>query len=414
VSVRDALTRSRIGAAAMALGIAGSAFGAAPVIAGDPAPCAGQTFDTAGNYTCTVAPGETVSFTVKSGNGGNAGAGGDGADGGEGSNGSVCLQNGGAGGDGGDGGLGGAGGKVSGTWTNETLSEVTLDLVVGSEGPFGLPGSGGTPPIPCNPGFAAPGGIGGNGLDGADGTDGEWSYLSLAKSLIVRPDHGKGGEKGTGGQGGIGGGTDGTPGAPGAPGVDGDDGPDGGLSFPAVLPVGWTLEATDQFEKPFISFAPAAPPVVYGMLLDASRSMGGNKQTAFFAAWLGRRVAIDPTAPLWLWTFNSIRFRTLERGTPLEEVPALDRSTFVAKGWTPLYDSVAEAIRRLARTEPEGRVIFTISTDGADNVSTGWTKERLARLIRQKERDDGWRFRYHGAALAELQAEVARLAAAER
>jgi LPXTG-motif cell wall-anchored protein len=232
---------------------------------------------------CTLAAGETITFTIVAGNGGH---GGDGGDGGNGSDGwyeeepadpcvidpSLCLPPpgldpcvidpigcfgplsleptalasgsvpGGFGGIGGVGGQGGVGGAVSGSYTNDSGSPMTLALAAGSNGEDGVAGFAGEDAI----GPAAVSFDGDPGLDGDAGTngaDGGNSYI-INPSVIAAAGGGTGGQGGQGGTGGQGGSASGTPGADGVDGLNGADGADGGVE-PDPLPAGWTVLAGD-------------------------------------------------------------------------------------------------------------------------------------------------------------------------
>lgn len=78
--------------------------------------------------------------------------------------------------------------------------------------------------------------------------------------------------------------------------------------------------------------------------------------------------------------------------------------TLVPRGNTPLLDAVGmtvtetgEKLAALPEDRRPGVVIFVIATDGEENWSTEWTRERVKALIEQQERDYGWKFTYLGA-----------------
>jgi len=89
---------------------------------------------------------------------------------------------------------------------------------------------------------------------------------------------------------------------------------------------------------------------------------------------------------------------------PLSEVPALDRRTFVPRSGTPLYDAMGHVIadatiraeKRAAAGEPDEEVIFVTFTDGKENSSREYDRDRIFDLIRKRE-ERGWSFVYLGA-----------------
>lgn len=201
------------GTAAAASGIALLAATPSAVIA--PAasaaigPCLGQTFNT--SSSCTVAPGETIAFTIQGGPGGNGGAGA--------SNGMP----------GGVGGPGGIGAKVSGTYINNTVSIQTVTVTVGFAGLDGVDG--------ISP-----------GQDGLLGGPGQASSLAvMGGTTIVSVSGGLGGGFGTGG-------------SAGSNGTNGSAGSNGNLTLPVELPSGWTLFSPPPWGIGQVSFTSAPVP----------------------------------------------------------------------------------------------------------------------------------------------------------
>jgi len=147
------------------------------------------------------------------------------------------------------------------------------------------------------------------------------------------------------------------------------------------------------------------------MLLDASGSIESRASATIRAynAILDRWRAKHPMAVYGLTLFSSEIYENRYNGRPIAEVPYLNARTFVPQGRTPLYDSTVRAIRDLGARGPASRVIVYIFTDGGDNASKNQTAESTANVIRRHEDNRGWTFRYRGAALASLAAEVARV-----
>lgn len=191
--MKSSKRRWRATAAASLAAVTAATLGlaAAPTASAAPAlPCAGQDF-VPGNHYCTVAVGETILFSIKSGDGGAGGA----------------YTNGGAGG------LGGLGLVVTGTYTNTSGIIQTMLVIVGSNG---APGSAGTP--------------------GTDGNAGALSTFGVQGSFdgIVN----------------VLGGTGGTAGGSNSP---GNNGTQGSVSVPNPLTAGWI--ATPTSGTPFARFS---------------------------------------------------------------------------------------------------------------------------------------------------------------
>lgn len=90
---------------------------------------------------------------------------------------------------------------------------------------------------------------------------------------------------------------------------------------------------------------------------------------------------------------------------PIENIPALDQTSYVPSGGTALNDAIARTIHDteawLAENESNDRVMVCIITDGEENSSHEYRGaaglERLTALIGKKESDDQWTFMFMGA-----------------
>lgn len=169
--------------------------------AADPLPCRGQTFDTPLTAeSCTIAPGETLNFTLSASYGGAGG------------NNDTFS-----------GGMGGLGGVVSGTYTNTSDAEELIGALIAGSG---------------EPGTYGP--IAGTNGTGA-GTCSIFVQNGANPGLIASVAGGAGGDGAT----------------PAGPGLDGLNGT---LQFPALLPDGWTFE-TRGF-APSVSFTAATTAIL--------------------------------------------------------------------------------------------------------------------------------------------------------
>ena len=81
---------------------------------------------------------------------------------------------------------------------------------------------------------------------------------------------------------------------------------------------------------------------------------------------------------------------------PLDEVPPL---THIPRGSTALLDAVGRGIGELGSAldkQPEderpGKVIVVIMTDGQENASQEWTREKLRKLIKEQREKYSWEF----------------------
>lgn len=92
-------------------------------------------------------------------------------------------------------------------------------------------------------------------------------------------------------------------------------------------------------------------------------------------------------------------YEMVEEGAPLPQARRLDEATYVPAGTTALLDAVGRAVdsvgERLAQTPEEerpGHVIVAILTDGLENASSDYTRERILEMIRHQQETYDWEF----------------------
>jgi uncharacterized protein YegL len=108
----------------------------------------------------------------------------------------------------------------------------------------------------------------------------------------------------------------------------------------------------------------------------------------------------DPIANLRmsLVLFDSEAIDTVRDRLPIAECPDLSWDEFEPRGGTPLLDAVGYAASLLdCLSLRDERRILVILTDGLENASKEYTRERLCTLLQRKQRDDGWLVLYFGA-----------------
>ena len=80
----------------------------------------------------------------------------------------------------------------------------------------------------------------------------------------------------------------------------------------------------------------------------------------------------------------------------LKDVPELTAALYQPRGSTALLDAVGQSVGALA-DRPGDRFIVITFTDGHENASREWTKEKVSRLIREREALGNWTFAFFGA-----------------
>lgn len=142
---------------------------------------------------------------------------------------------------------------------------------------------------------------------------------------------------------------------------------------------------------------------VVNFVLDETGSMQDVKEETIsgFNAYIAKLVE-DAKAKVWLTLtqFNSQKIEVVHNMVSIQDVHDLNVETYVPANYTPLYDAIAQTIRtteealKLKRGKPE--VLCVIMTDGLENASKEWTKDRVFALIKEKI-DAGWTFAFLGA-----------------
>lgn len=99
-----------------------------------------------------------------------------------------------------------------------------------------------------------------------------------------------------------------------------------------------------------------------------------------------------------LTKFDSEKFEVVHSAVPLKEVKKLSRENYRPRAMTNLYDAIAKTIKEAetAIGKSKANVLCVVMTDGQENASKEYTREKLSQLIKQKEKD-GWTFVYLGA-----------------
>lgn len=88
----------------------------------------------------------------------------------------------------------------------------------------------------------------------------------------------------------------------------------------------------------------------------------------------------------------------------INEVDELNYDNYTPKGTTALYDAIGKSIKamknrikKLDKNERPSRVVFLIITDGEENSSRIYDRDKVFKMISKREEKDGWNFVYIGA-----------------
>ena len=109
---------------------------------------------------------------------------------------------------------------------------------------------------------------------------------------------------------------------------------------------------------------------------------------------------------LWNYSMNAVDYANqviCNIDVVMENDPALTEKEYFARGSTALLDAVGGAIDHVdlvQRVQPAGyeadKVLFVITTDGMENVSSRYSYREVKRLI-ERQREKGWEFIFIGA-----------------
>lgn len=146
------------------------------------------------------------------------------------------------------------------------------------------------------------------------------------------------------------------------------------------------------------------------VLLDRTGSMESIRDDTIggFNSFLKEQKELPGKATLTLVQFDSQDpYEVIHGMKPIQEVPELTRETFVPRACTPLLDAIGRSITDLASTiainaDRPDRVVMVIITDGQENASREFGKDRIEQMIKAKQETDDWQFVYLSADLASI------------
>lgn len=136
---------------------------------------------------------------------------------------------------------------------------------------------------------------------------------------------------------------------------------------------------------------------VISFLLDRSGSMASVKDDVIggFNEFL-RKQKEGPDVKFVLTLFDTQGIDE-QVFSSVKDVPELTDSSYIPRGGTPLLDAIGKTIKaakQQARREGD-KVLFVIYTDGEENSSTEFTKQKIKQKI-EKKQGKGWEFLFLG------------------
>lgn len=135
-------------------------------------------------------------------------------------------------------------------------------------------------------------------------------------------------------------------------------------------------------------------------VVDRSGSMDTIRDDAIggFNAFLSEQKKVDKPCKFTYVQFDD-QYEVVHNGVDIKNVPLLTAATFVPRGWTALLDAVGRTVNevgaRLSVTpehERPGKVLFVILTDGHENSSHEFSRERIKEMITHQREKYQWEF----------------------
>ena len=135
-------------------------------------------------------------------------------------------------------------------------------------------------------------------------------------------------------------------------------------------------------------------------VLDRSGSMSTIIDDAIggFNTFIESQKILPGSAKISIVLFDD-QYDLIESGVDINESKKLNESIYVPRGMTALLDAVGKTINdvgaRLSKTEEDEKpekVLFAILTDGAENASKAFTKEKVNEMIEHQKNTYKWDF----------------------
>ena len=136
------------------------------------------------------------------------------------------------------------------------------------------------------------------------------------------------------------------------------------------------------------------------IILDRSGSMESIKSATIegFNSFLRDQKVDEVTSAISLMQFDD-SFETVYEEIDAKFVKELNNNSFVPRGTTALLDAIGRTIKltknriklKKQSNQPE-HIVIAIITDGGENSSTKFTREKVFQQIRKREEKDNWTF----------------------
>ena len=140
------------------------------------------------------------------------------------------------------------------------------------------------------------------------------------------------------------------------------------------------------------------------VVLDRSGSMQECREATIrgFNEFLESQKVGPGTARLYLAQFDDEYQFLYDR--PIAEAVALNGENYIPRGWTALLDAIGRTINEMGAilsaippAERPSKILFAIVTDGLENRSTEFSREKIREMVTHQQDKYGWEFIFLGA-----------------
>jgi|WetSurSiteA1Bulk_404760.scaffolds.fasta_scaffold00361_28 hypothetical protein len=134
-------------------------------------------------------------------------------------------------------------------------------------------------------------------------------------------------------------------------------------------------------------------------VLDRSYSMQGKETDVIggFNHFLKEQKKLQDSAKLMTVLFDD-QYEILHNGLDIQKVKPITSTDYYVRGNTALLDAVGKTINHVDHhLKKDDKVLFIINTDGYENSSREFSKEKIKELVEHLEEEHGWKFIFLGA-----------------
>ncbi len=130
-------------------------------------------------------------------------------------------------------------------------------------------------------------------------------------------------------------------------------------------------------------------------LLDRSGSMSGSESDTIggYNSFIKKQLKNSPNAKITTVLFDD-KYELLHNRVDIKDIKDLTEKEYYVRGCTALLDAIGKTINTIDKKVKDNKVLFVITTDGQENASSEYNKDKIKKLI---EKHSNWEFIYIGA-----------------